>query len=113
MIARRPQRGQPRVYVDLSPIHGRGLFAARRIREGARIGEYLGPMTNRNGMHVLWIEDDDGNYVGINGKNELRYLNHSATPNAYFDGTVLYAERDIDEAEEITFHYGDDWESVA
>lgn len=116
MIARLPQSPKasddPTV-VGESSIHGRGLFAARRIRSGAKIGEYRGPKTQRDGMHVLWVEGDDGEYFGINGKNGLRYLNHSSAPNAYFDGADLYAERSIAKGEEITFHYGEDWEDVA
>ena len=99
-------------YVAASAIHGKGLFAARRLPRGAEIGRYEGSITRRNGSHVLWVEDDDGEYFGIQGENELRYLNHSSSPNAEFYGDILYATRAIRPDEEITFHYGEDWADV-
>ncbi|MBI1357058.1 MAG: SET domain-containing protein-lysine N-methyltransferase [Acidobacteria bacterium] len=62
--------------------------------------------------YVLWVDDGDGVWRGIDGQNELRYLNHSSQPNAGFDGPELYALRTIRVGDEITFHYGDEWEGV-
>ncbi len=98
------QRTRLLVYVDRSPIHGKGLFARQPIARGTYIGRYLGPAAKRNGSHVLWIEDGDG-WVGRRGFNRLRYLNHDARPNAEFDGFDLYARRDIRVDEEITIDY--------
>lgn len=96
-------------YVAESPIHGRGLFARRPIAKDDYIGSYEGPVTQRNGMHVLWIWNEDSQcWEGINGKNEMRFLNHADKPNADWWGTDLYALRDIAADEEITFDYG--WE---
>lgn len=92
------------VYVAESPIHGKGLFAACRLKKGLYIGTYLGPAAKQNGSHVLWVEDGD-EWVGRRGLNRLRYINHSACPNAEFDGFDLYVIRPINPNEEITIDY--------
>ena len=102
--------GNPLICVKPSPIHGQGLFAAQRIEADTYIGEYLGPHTQIDGPYVLWIEEEDGTLYGIDGRNELRYTNHSGDPNAVMEGEHLYALRDIEPGEEITIHYGPDWE---
>jgi SET domain-containing protein len=87
-----------------------GVFATHDIRCGDVIGEYEGSVTVEDGTYVLWIVDEeDGSEVGVEGHNELRYLNHSPSPNCAFDGTVLSSLRDILAGDELTFHYGDDW----
>jgi len=92
------------VYVALSAIHGKGLFARTPIPEGTFIGVYDGPTAKKNGTHVLWVYDDTG-VVGRRGMNKLRYLNHSEAPNAEFDGFELYARRHIFPGDEITIDY--------
>ncbi len=101
-----------RIRVGTSPIHGRGIFALRRIRANGYIATFEGRETRKDGMHVLWIVDEDGSEVGIEGKNELRFLNHSRDPNAEFRGADLHALRNIQPGQEITFHYGDAWEDI-
>lgn len=95
-----------------SPIHGKGCFASRAIAEGELIGEYTGSPTQQDGVHVLWVEDDDGTFFGIDGDSVLRWLNHSSEPNVEFDGPRLYALRAIAIGEELTFHYGEEWAHV-
>lgn len=99
-----------KVYVADSSIHGLGCFARKRIRKGSYIGSYEGMTVLEDGTHVLWIQQDHGGWHLVDGKNNLRYLNHSHEPNAEFDGERLYALRNIEPDEEITFHYGDEWE---
>ncbi len=96
------------VYEAPSGIHGRGLFACRAIEKGEYIGTFHGPKVSENGHHVLWVyeSDDDDEPVGHDGKNLLRFLNHSDEYNAEFDGLDLYALRSIEQDEEITFDYG-------
>jgi len=101
-----------RIEVRASPIHGRGVFARRRFRKGAWIATFEGRRTDRDGMHVLWLVDEHGREVGIEGRNALRFLNHSSHPNAEFLGPDLHAVRNIQPGQEITFHYGPDWEDV-
>ncbi len=100
------------VLVRKSRIHSKGVFASRFLPRGSVVGEYDGPVRKRNGRYVLWVEQRCGCWIGIDGRNELRYLNHSLTPNAEFRGTLLVAMRDIHPGEEITFHYGDEWEDI-
>ena len=103
---------KPKVEVRDSPIHGKGVFATRRLRRDAFVGVYAGEPTDENDTYVLWIEDDDGKVFGIDGRNELRFLNHSRNANAIFYGDELYALRNIAPGAEITFDYGDEWANV-
>ena len=100
------------IYVKKSAIHGHGLFAERPIPRGRRIGRYGGQRTRRNGRYVLWVPLDDGNVIGIAGRNALRYVNHTRRPNAVFHGVDLFALRSIAPHEEITVDYGRDWLDV-
>lgn len=95
-----------------SPIHGKGCFATRTIEAGEHIGDYSGRPTAADGTYVLWVEGDDGEFYGIDGDGVLRWLNHSSSPNVEFDGPQLFAIRDIEPGEELTFHYGEEWEGV-
>lgn len=93
-----------------STIHGRGLFALEAIEEGTHIGTYLGFRSSCDGPHVLWVELEADHVEGRHGTGILRYLNHSDRPNGEMDGFELYALQPIDAGEEITIHYGDEWE---
>jgi len=90
-----------------SEIHGTGLFSACIIHAGEYIGTFHGPEVDEDGEHVLWVEDAavDCGYVGIQGENLLRYLNHDSPGNAEFLGLELYARIDIPSGEEITLDY--------
>ncbi len=96
------------VDVRPSPLHGRGVFARNGIAADSRIGEYTGRETDVDGTHVLWVDEGD-HWSARDGDPPLKFLNHSKTPNAYFDGYMLFAARDIAAGEEITFDYGDEW----
>lgn len=94
------------VYVDNSAIHGMGLFAKTFIPAGTVIGIVQGEPATADGEHVLWLDDDNGFHVQC----DLRYINHSNTPNAvYYDTLEVCAIRDIQPGEEITHYYGEDW----
>jgi SET domain-containing protein len=102
----------PFCYVADSGIHGRGLFARQAIPAGTQIGHYDGRVNRENGMHVLWVDNgsgDEEDWIGYDGVNELRFLNHSSRPNGEMDGQELYASRDIDMHEEITIDYGEEF----
>jgi SET domain-containing protein len=99
---------EPCFYVDDSPIHGKGLFARRRIPAGAVIGTLSGDYTTEDGDHVLWLDEHTGFRVSCS----LRYINHSDAPNAaYYDDLQVCALRDIEPGEEITHQYQQDWQA--
>ena len=105
----------PLCFVAESPIHGLGLYARCDIARGTWIGHYDGVETLENDTYVLWVEADEGKgldgWVGYDGQNALRYLNHSSRPNGEMDGRDLYALRDIMTDEEITINYGEAFEN--
>jgi SET domain-containing protein len=95
-------------YVSHSNIHGKGLFAKKKISKGSLIGKIKGKKTEELGPHVLWIDEKDH---GVEVRCDLRYINHSNNPNsAYFDDLTVVAITDIKAGEELTHHYGDEWE---
>lgn len=99
-------------YVDSSGIHGRGVFAKRPLKQGSYLGTYAGPVRTcfeTAGPYVLWVAQDDGNWLGRDGRNVLRYLNHHHDPNCQFDGFDLYALCHIPTHAELTIHYGEEF----
>ena len=89
-----------------SGIHGKGLFAASHINEGDIIGSIKYNPVSEDGPYVLWVDQNTAIQVDC----ELKYINHSASPNAcYCEDLDVVALQDIFEGEEITHDYGDDW----
>ena len=95
-------------YVKQSSIHGSGLFTREKFKQGDYMGEYDGPVVSENDSHVLWVEENDEAWIGRDGKNLLRYINHSMKPHAEFIGFELFALCDIASDEEITIDYGEE-----
>ena len=94
------------VYVDISLIHGKGLFAKKFIPADTVIGTLVGEYTFSNGDHVLWLDD----FTGLKVLCDFRYINHSDTPNAaYFNTLEVCAIKDIQPDEEITHDYQVGW----
>ena len=103
-------------------MHGQGVFAGEPIKKQSRIIDYAGELI-RNGEECeareeryraegcLWVFrvnrvwSRDANVGG----NLARFINHSCTPNCYFevsDKTVwIRAARDIRRGEELTYDY--------
>lgn len=92
-----------------SPIHGRGLFAERKFARGELIGIYEGKPSAVDGCYVLWVIQEDGTELGINGSNALRFVNHSRKPNCAFLGVELTAIKSIQPGQELTCDYGKEW----
>lgn len=106
-----------------SAIHGRGVFAARRIPAETRIIEYRGERISRSEAAHRYAEDsgeivltlifevDDDTVIDPGrGGNAARYINHSCEPNceARLDdrGRVfIWALRDLRPGEELTYDY--------
>ncbi len=95
-------------YVSTSSIHGKGLFSKTHIAPGSYLGEYKGPSSTEIDTYVLWAQDEKDRWMARDGKNMLRYINHSNDPCAEFWGFDLYATRDIPPGHEITVDYGED-----
>ena len=90
------------IYVTTSNIHGKGLFARKRIRAGTLIGQIDGRPTSIDGPYVLWLTQSEG----VEVRCQLKYINHSDEPNAiYYDTLEVVALRDIRRGEEITHNY--------
>jgi hypothetical protein len=93
---------QQLTYVSDSKLHGKGLFARKRISKGSVIGKIEGKLCKRDGSHVLWLNQTQGFKVSCN----LKYINHADVPNAcYYDDLSVVALREIKRNEEITHNY--------
>ena len=125
--ARRSAAGKPhkkRPYtVRNSPIHGRGVFAARVIRKGEDIIEYRGRRISTeeadelpdsdpdNPFHTFLFELNDGRVIdAARGGNASRWINHSCAPNCepYEDDdcrVFIAAKRTIRAGEELGYDY--------
>jgi hypothetical protein len=112
----------PPVLVRDSPVHGRGVFATRRIEKGERIIEYLGERVSHdeadrryeskdeNDSHTFLFIVDSKTVIdaGVDG-NEARFFNHSCDPNceSVVEKRRVYIEaiRAIEAGEEMTYDY--------
>jgi SET domain-containing protein len=90
------------VYVANSPIHGKGLFARKKLKANLTLGNIEGRPTRRDGTYVLWLSDTDGLRV----TNDFRFINHSGTPNCALTGSKVVTLKAIKADEELTHDYG-------
>jgi SET domain-containing protein len=106
VIKSRAGRLDQRVRKAPSPIHGFGCFARVAFQAGDRIGTFEGDRVQEDGTYVLWVYDAEGQALSAReGRNLLRWLNHSPDPNAELDAFELYARRQIEPGDEITIDY--------
>ncbi|HEY7929751.1 MAG TPA: SET domain-containing protein-lysine N-methyltransferase, partial [Steroidobacteraceae bacterium] len=108
--------------VRASTLHGKGVFARRRIRKGTRIIEYLGDRvshreadrryetkTTDDGHTFLFIVDRGIVIDGGHNGNDARFINHGCDPNcesAIEDRRVfIEALRTIQPGEELMYDY--------
>lgn len=105
----------------VSRIHGRGVFACKRIPRGRRIIEYVGEKISKTEAdrrsrvgHAVYIFDLNSrvDIDGAIGGNGAHLINHGCEPNARseWDENHVYivAKRTIQPGEEITYNYGFD-----
>jgi hypothetical protein len=110
------------VVVRESIVHGRGVFATRRIEKGERIIEYLGDRVSHdeadrryegkdeNDSHTFLFIVDSKTVIdaGVNG-NDARFFNHSCNPNceSVVENRRVFIEaiRAIEAGEEMTYDY--------
>lgn len=112
-----------RIQVRRSGVHGKGVFALRRIEAGERVIEYKGeviswpealerhPHDPSQPNHTFYFHIDDGNVIDGHLKgNAARWINHSCEPNCEaeeINGRVyVNALRDIQPGEELFYDYG-------
>eukprot|EP00884_Botryococcus_braunii_P002799 jgi/Botrbrau1/1251/Bobra.0163s0044.1 len=111
-----------------SSIHGAGLFAARDVKKGEFVIEYVGALvpSNRQDMFekkylregikstYMFSLDDDWIIDATKQGNAARYINHSCDPNCVAklvhvkDGqnhVCIFARRDINYGEELAYNY--------
>jgi uncharacterized protein len=105
-----------------SPIHGRGVFALRRISKGTRIVEYKGELItddeadrryahlHEHSPHTMLFSLENNLVIDATRRgNSGRWINHSCAPNCQVEeeGTKIFidARRDIRAGEELTYDY--------
>jgi len=112
----------PPILVRDSNVHGRGVFATRRIEKGERIIEYLGERVSHdeadrryeskeeNDSHTfLFIVDSKTVIDAGTAGNDARFFNHSCDPNceSVVEKRRVFIEalRAIESGEEMTYDY--------
>ena len=98
----RPSDVSDKVFVAHSHVHGKGLFAARRMKAGTLIARLLGMPTFDDGIYVLWITDE----LGLELTNDLKYINHDKNPNAAYSDLDVTILRDVEAGDELLHDYG-------
>ena len=107
--------------VRRSKIHGKGVFATRRIPKGTRLIEYKGERISWEEAdrryddsiqphHTFLFAVDDKTVIdGGRYGNDARWINHSCDPNCEAveeDGRIFIESiRDIEPGEELTYDY--------
>lgn len=107
-----------RIEVKQSGIHGKGVYARKRIKKDSAIIEYTGERISEdeaneryrdNPSTYLFMVDEDTFIDGLSGGNEARFINHSCKPNcaAYLedDRVVIHALKNIKPGTELTYDY--------
>lgn len=91
-----------KVFVATSPVHGKGLFAAKRIKKNTVLGRLHGMPTTDDGIYVLWVSDE----LGLELTNDFKYINHSGKPNAAYTDVDVVILKDVEAGEELLHDYG-------
>jgi SET domain-containing protein len=124
VLARYPWKEEPNPYVELrtSKIQGTGAFAARDIKKGTRVIEYVGQRISWRTADKRYVDDAMGRHhtflftvddkVVIDGAvqgNAARFLNHSCDGNceAIDDRKRIFIEarRNIRKGDELLYDY--------
>lgn len=90
----------PPIEIRASPVHGRGVYALRRLPSGTCIGLYEGRRyteaallkvdwaRRHRGMTYLFSLSDGTTIDGAEGGNATRFLNHACAPNCHAEEVV-------------------------
>ena len=110
------------VEVRNSPVHGRGVFAVRSIKKGARIIEYLGDRVSHDAADKRYEDHDESDNhtflfivdkhtvidAGVGG-NDARFINHQCEGNceSVIENRRVFidATRDIEPGQELGYDY--------
>jgi SET domain-containing protein len=103
-----------------SRIDGKGAFAMQMIPQHKKIGNLGGEIISKREARkraakikrVAMVEFDNGTALDASiNPNELRYINHSCSPNTYmrrcYSRVEFYSLRQINKGEELTCDYGE------
>src|SRR5215469_11667933 len=118
-MAKKRKSRQRSVQIEVrdSGVHGRGVYAAQFIPEGARIIEYTGERVSwkaapddDNDPHTFNFGLDNGDVINPEvGGNDARWINHSCDPNCEAveedDRIFIHAIRNIEAGEELFYDY--------
>lgn len=122
-MATAPKRSTAQPFeIRESPVHGRGAFATRRIRAGARVGEYTGERISSAEADARYQDDQIESHhtflFAVDARTvidatreggDLRFINHSCAPSceAEVDAKRIFivALRDIAAGEELFYDY--------
>ncbi len=112
---------KPKFVVMESPVHGRGVFAAKDIKKGKKIIEYTGNVISWEEANKRFIDNEEHSFTmffgidedqvidGADNGNEARYINHSCKPNCEAknkEGRIfIYARKDIKKGKELFYDY--------
>ncbi len=105
-----------------SKIHGKGVFAKRPVRKGAKVIQYTGKIVSREEAdeigtstvdghtHTMLFTIDDDRVIDGNVGSDAKFINHSCDPNCeavqYDDDTIfIEALRAIPKGQELTYDY--------
>ncbi len=109
------------VYVEESPIEGKGIFTSVDIPKGSNIMVIAGEVIDgyecerreeeENNVYIFWNGDEC--YIDTVNSGKIKYINHDCNFNCDVlerDETslILSAYRDIKAGEELTIDYGYD-----
>ena len=114
-----------RIRVRRSGVHGRGVYALRKIKKGTTIIEYKGqlvtgkeaerrhPHDPDDPNHTFFFHIDNKHVIDANvGGNAARWINHAWNPNCESDidekqhRVFIKALRNIKPGEELFYDYG-------
>lgn len=114
---------KPPFAVRNSPIHGRGVFATRKIPADTFLLEYEGERISdkeaakrhgndpENPYHTFFFSLENGKMIdgGVDG-SDARWINHACEPNCEAreekNRVYIYSLRDIKRGEELNYDYG-------
>jgi uncharacterized protein len=106
-----------RYRVRRSKIHGRGVFAAVRIRKATRVVEYTGEVVTEEEAtrriarrtRVFLFDLRDGTFIDGDPNAPGSCVNHCCEPNCYTQQVgrrvFIVAARSIEPGEELTYDY--------